>query len=139
MLDLSYFDYIHFVFDLIHLLTNFRTQVATDDAAQISNLATMRSLTESIKNAVESIKNNGISAHVSGRARGGLVGFSSGGVDDFTSLVQVHGTKSRPELVLNNSQSAALFKYIDSMTRIPTFSSAGSAKNALTAFGTSTN
>lgn len=125
--------------DLIHLLTNFRTQVATDDAAQISNLATMRSLTESIKNAVESIKNNGISAHVSGRARGGLVGFSSGGVDDFTSLVQVHGTKSRPELVLNNSQSAALFKYIDSMTRIPTFSSAGSAKNALTAFGTSTN
>ena len=125
--------------DLIHLLTNFRTQVATDDAAQISNLATMRSLTESIKNAVESIKNNGISAHVSGRARGGLVGFSSGGVDDFTSLVQVHGTKSRPELVLNNSQSAALFKYIDSMTRIPTFSSAGSAKNALAAFGTSTN
>lgn len=125
--------------DLIHLLTNFRTQVATDDAAQISNLATMRSLTESIKNAVESIKNNGISAHVSGRARGGLVGFSSGGVDDFTSLVQVHGTKSRPELVLNNSQSAALFKYIDSMTRIPTFSSAGSAKNALTAFGASTN
>lgn len=125
--------------DLIHLLTNFRTQVATDDAAQISNLATMRSLTESIKNAVESIKNNGISAHVSGRSRGGLVGFSSGGVDDFTSLVQVHGTKSRPELVLNNSQSAALFKYIDSMTRIPTFSSAGSAKNALTAFGASTN
>ena len=125
--------------DLIHLLTNFRTQVATDDAAQISNLATMRSLTESIKNAVESIKNNGISAHVSGRSRGGLVGFSSGGVDDFTSLVQVHGTKSRPELVLNNSQSAALFKYIDSMTRIPTFSSAGSAKNALAAFGTSTN
>lgn len=124
---------------LFSLLQNFYFQVNADNRTQISNLATMRSLTESIKNAVESIKNNGISAHVSGRARGGLVGFSSGGVDDFTSLVQVHGTKSRPELVLNNSQSAALFKYIDSMTRIPTFSSAGSAKNALTAFGTSTN
>lgn len=124
---------------LFSLLQNFYFQVNADNRTQISNLVTMRSLIESIKNTVESIKNNGITAHVSGRSRGGLVGFSSGGVDDFTSLVQVHGTKSRPELVLNNSQSAALFKYIDSMTRIPTFSSAGSAKNALTAFGASTN
>lgn len=73
------------------------------------------------------------------KANGGLVGFSSGGVDDFTSTVAVHGTKNRPELVLNNSQSAALFKYIDSMTRIPTLSSAGSARNALNSFGTTNN
>ena len=73
------------------------------------------------------------------KANGGLVGFSSGGVDDFTSTVAVHGTKNRPELVLNNSQSAALFKYIDSMTRIPTLSSAGSARNALNGFGTTNN
>ena len=73
------------------------------------------------------------------KAQGGPVGFSTGGVDDFTSLVQVHGTKSRPELVLNNSQSAALFKYIDSMTRIPTFSTASSARNALQSINNTTN
>lgn len=74
-----------------------------------------------------------------GKSAGGLVGFSRGGVDDFTSTVAIHGTKNRPELVLNNSQSAALFKYIDSMTRIPTLSSAGSARNALMGFGTTNN
>ena len=74
-----------------------------------------------------------------GKSAGGLVGFSRGGVDDFTSTVAIHGTKNRPELVLNNSQSAALFKYIDSMTRIPTLSSAGSARNALKGFGTTNN
>lgn len=76
---------------------------------------------------------------VGGRSSGGPIGFSTGGVDDFTSMVAVHGTKNRPELVLNNSQSAALFKYIDSMTRIPTLSSAGSARNALQAFNTTNN
>lgn len=72
-------------------------------------------------------------------AEGGTVGFSQGGVDDFTKTVAIHGTKNRPELVLNNSQSAALFKYIDSMTRIPTLSTAGSARNALQSFGTTNN
>lgn len=76
---------------------------------------------------------------VGGRSFGGPIGFSTGGVDDFTKTVAVHGTKNRPELVLNNSQSAALFKYIDSMTRIPTLSSAGSARNALQAFNNTTN
>lgn len=70
---------------------------------------------------------------------GGTLGFSRGGVDDVTRTVAVHGTKNRPELILNNSQSAALFKYIDSMTRIPTLSSAGSARNALMGFGTTNN
>ena len=70
---------------------------------------------------------------------GGMLGFSRGGVDDVTRTVAVHGTKNRPELILNNSQSAALFKYIDSMTRIPTLSSAGSARNALSSFGTTNN
>ena len=70
---------------------------------------------------------------------GGTLGFSRGGVDDVTRTVAVHGTKNRPELILNNSQSAALFKYIDSMTRIPTLSSAGSARNALSSFGTTNN
>lgn len=70
---------------------------------------------------------------------GGTLGFSRGGVDDVTRTVAVHGTKNRPELILNNSQSAALFKCIDSMTRIPTLSSAGSARNALMGFGTTNN
>lgn len=72
-------------------------------------------------------------------SKGTQIGFSQGGVDDFTKTVAIHGTKNRPELVLNNSQSAALFKYIDSMTRIPTLSSAGSARNALMGFGTTNN
>lgn len=72
-------------------------------------------------------------------SKGTQIGFSQGGVDDFTKTVAIHGTKNRPELVLNNSQSAALFKYIDSMTRIPTLSSAGSARNALMSFGTTNN
>lgn len=72
-------------------------------------------------------------------SNGGMLGFSHGGVDDVTTVAAVHGTKNRPELVLNNSQSAALFKYIDSMTRIPTLSSAGSARNALNGFGTTNN
>lgn len=70
---------------------------------------------------------------------GGMLGFSHGGVDDVTTVAAVHGSKNRPELVLNNSQSAALFKYIDSMTRIPTLSSAGSARNALMGFNTTNN
>ena len=72
-------------------------------------------------------------------SNGGMLGFSHGGVDDVTTVAAVHGTKNRPELVLNNSQSAALFKYIDSMTRIPTLSSAGSARNVLNSFGTTNN
>lgn len=70
---------------------------------------------------------------------GGMLGFSHGGVDDVTTVAAVHGSKNRPELILNNSQSAALFKYIDSMTRIPTLSSAGSARNALVGFSTTNN
>lgn len=44
---------------------------------------------------------------------------AQGGVDDTTGLLSVHGTKNRPELVLNNSQSAGLFHFIDSLTKIP--------------------
>ena len=102
--------------------------------------------TESMVNSLKTLATDGISIDLPGswntmfsKAQGGPVGFSKGGVDDFTSLVQVHGTKNRPELVLNNSQSAALFKYIDSMTRIPTFSTASSARNALQSINNTTN
>lgn len=42
-----------------------------------------------------------------------------GGVQDEGDYLRVHGTKNRPELVLNNSQAAGLFKFIDSLTRMP--------------------
>ena len=99
-----------------------------------------------IQEATSTLSSKGLSIDLPGswntlfsKAQGGPVGFSTGGVDDFTSLVQVHGTKNRPELVLNNSQSAALFKYIDSMTRIPTFSTASSARDALQSINNTTN
>lgn len=103
----------------------------------IRNHAAIGDAASKIANAVSNIK---VTVNSSGgKSVGGLVGFSNGGVDDFTSTVAIHGTKNRPELVLNNSQSAALFKYIDSMTRIPTLSSAGSARNALMGFGATNN
>ena len=103
----------------------------------IRNHAAIGDAASKVANAIGNIK---VTVNSSGgKSVGGLVGFSNGGVDDFTSTVAIHGTKNRPELVLNNSQSAALFKYIDSMTRIPTLSSAGSARNALMSFGTTNN
>lgn len=103
----------------------------------IRNHAAIGDAASKVANAIGNIK---VTVNSSGgKSVGGLVGFSNGGVDDFTSTVAIHGTKNRPELVLNNSQSAALFKYIDSMTRIPTLSSAGSARNALMGFGTTNN
>lgn len=103
----------------------------------IRNHAAIGDAASKVANAIGNIK---VTVNSSGgKSVGGLVGFSNGGVDDFTSTVAIHGTKNRPELVLNNSQSAALFKYIDSMTRIPTLSSAGSARNALMGFGATNN
>lgn len=131
---------------------------ATNVSSSVDELgATQNPLIQNIKDQMNPIKqllsdiskkefkvtiNNPASSYlggVGGRSTGGPIGFSNGGVDDFTKTVAVHGTKNRPELVLNNSQSAALFKYIDSMTRIPTLSSAGSARNALQAFNTTNN
>ena len=112
--------------------TSYYVQNKGDKITQAVNIAASK-----IANAVSNIK---VTVNSSGgKSIGGLVGFSNGGVDDFTSTVAIHGTKNRPELVLNNSQSAALFKYIDSMTRIPTLSSAGSARNALMGFGATNN
>ena len=116
------------------LLTNIHLQIPSE-ALQIRSM--IDTSAGRIVNAIGNIK---VTVNSSGgKSAGGLVGFSNGGVDDFTSTVAIHGTKNRPELVLNNSQSAALFKYIDSMTRIPTLSSAGSARNALMGFGATNN
>lgn len=119
---------------------------AKDGADWKKSLGDISNYSSSLKTAVIDIKNaiqnfkfpTGIYFGPAA-SRGAMLGFSNGGVDEVTRAVQVHGTKNRPELILNNSQSAALFKYIDSMTRIPTLSTAGSARNALSAFNTSNN
>lgn len=117
------------------LLTNIHLQIPSE-ALQIRSM--IDTSAGRIVNAIGNIKfPSGLL--LGGRSTGGTLGFSQGGVDDVTRTVAVHGTKNRPELVLNNSQSAALFKYIDSMTRIPTLSSAGSARNALMGFGATNN
>lgn len=44
-------------------------------------------------------------------------GYSNGGVVDYTGLAQMHGTKARPELVLNNGQAMGLYNMIKTMTQ----------------------
>ena len=108
--------------------------------SDISNhSSSLKTVVIDIKNAIQNFKFPTGIYFGPAASKGAMLGFSNGGVDEVTRAVQVHGTKNRPELILNNSQSAALFKYIDSMTRIPTLSTAGSARNALSAFNTSNN
>ena len=40
-------------------------------------------------------------------------GYSSGGVANFRGRAMLHGSTSRPEVVLNNSQAAALFNWVN--------------------------
>lgn len=41
--------------------------------------------------------------------------YSSGGIVDYTGNAMVHGSKSRPEVVLNNSQAANLYSWVKSL------------------------
>lgn len=45
-------------------------------------------------------------------ALGSLPGFSNGGTADYTGLAMLHGTKSNPELILNNADAAKLYNVI---------------------------
>ena len=42
-------------------------------------------------------------------------GYSSGGVANFRGRAMLHGSTSRPEVVLNNSQAAALFNWVNGL------------------------
>lgn len=42
--------------------------------------------------------------------------YATGGVNDYTGTAMLHGTKARPELVLNNAQSAGLFNFIKGLS-----------------------
>lgn len=44
-----------------------------------------------------------------------LQGFSTGGIDDFTGMAMLHGTKSAPEIVLNNSDASKLWNLIHNL------------------------
>lgn len=125
--------------NLIHqAIVNFHSGQITQDTIINGTLLRIKSVLDSIndKDWTVNVTNN---FSPFSNDKGGMIGFSNGGVDDFTSLAKVHGTKNRPELVLNNSQAAALFKYIDSMTRIPTLPTASSARNALQPINNTTN
>ena len=129
--------------DKLTLIAGHTGTIQHEQLAHMSGIHTgvVTTIPSAIKDAASKISSavSNIKVTVQSDSKGGTIGFSHGGVDDVTRMVAVHGTKNRPELVLNNSQSAALFKYIDSMTRIPTLSSAGSARNALQAFNTTNN
>ena len=45
--------------------------------------------------------------------------YSSGGIVDYTGNASVHGTKSRPEIMLNNEQATTLYNWIRGGVRSP--------------------
>ncbi|MFA5433547.1 MAG: hypothetical protein WC319_11860, partial [Candidatus Paceibacterota bacterium] len=56
--------------------------------------------------------------------------FKLGGIVNFTGTAMVHGKPNEPEVMINNSQASALFKFIQglanpSMTRNPALAGAG--------------
>lgn len=76
----------------------------------------VKGFADSIKDALESAINDLLSPGT------GLLGsinlgvgvprFANGGVNDSTGLAMLHGTKSRPELVLNNTDAAKLYNIL---------------------------
>ena len=70
-----------------------------------------------LANAITNAGNQIFNAIGSSGARGqqSVSMYSNGGLVDYTGPAKVHGQRNRPEMVLNNSQSAGLFKFIDSL------------------------
>ena len=74
---------------------------------------------ESVKNALSSFAELFSSNDDSGYQGGQMAalirklrGYSEGGIADYTGLAMLHGTKSRPELVLNNTDAAKLYNIL---------------------------
>lgn len=74
-------------------------------------------------------------AHTQWLMRKKAAGFEQGGIVDYTGPAVVHGSKSRPELFLNNSQAAVLFKMLSNKASIP----GGVSKIGPTNFSSVTN
>ncbi len=85
-------------------------QLSVDSAAGAAS--------KSITNALEAIAKMTIFDKFEGLgsffydALGSLPGFSNGGTADYTGLAMLHGTKSNPELILNNADAAKLYNVI---------------------------
>ena len=90
--------------------------VYNDIANQVSNLADQWERVNAAEAAYEAAQ-----ARADSLSSGGE-GYATGGVNTYTGLAAVHGTKSRPEVFLNNSQAGALFKFIEGLTKMPTLS-----------------
>lgn len=83
-------------------------------ANQVSNLADQWERVNAAQAAYEAAQERADMISKNGE------GYATGGVNTYTGLASVHGTKSRPEVILNNSQAGALFKFIDGLTKTPT-------------------
>ena len=88
--------------------------VYNDIANQVSNLADQWERVNAAQAAYEAAQERADMISKNGE------GYATGGVNTYTGLASVHGTKSRPEVILNNSQAGALFKFIDGLTKTPT-------------------
>ena len=89
-----------------------QTKAATEEFKNRTN-EQLNSLSQLIQNAGNQISNAVKSS--GGRSQQSVSMYSNGGLVDYTGPAKVHGQRNRPEMVLNNSQSAGLFKFIDSL------------------------
>ena len=101
--------------------------VYNDIANQVSNLADQWERVNAAQAAYEAAQAH---ADAISKASSGE-GYATGGVNTYTGLAAVHGTKSRPEVFLNNSQAGALFKFIDGLTRMPTLNKRNTPQNVV--------
>ena len=85
-------------------------QLSVDSAADAAS--------EAIRNALDTIAKMTLFNKFKGLggffydALGSLPGYSAGGTADYTGLAMLHGTKSKPELILNNADAAKLYNII---------------------------
>ena len=101
--------------------------VYNDIVNQVSNLADQWERVNAAQAAYEAAQAH---ADAVSKASSGE-GYATGGVNTYTGLAAVHGTKSRPEVFLNNSQAGALFKFIDGLTRMPTLNKRNTPQNVV--------
>ena len=86
-------------------------QSSVDSAAGIASGAIGNAL-EAISKMTIFNKFAGLRNFLSNDLLAGITGFSNGGTADYTGLAMLHGTKSEPELILNNADAAKLYNII---------------------------
>lgn len=105
------------IFNKYNQLTNDELKKSSaiyqDITNQLSNLADQWDRVNAAQAAYEAAQDR---ADAIGKS---IEGYETGGVNTYTGLAMVHGTKSRPEVFLNNSQASALFNFIDGLVKTP--------------------